>query len=85
MEQDKVKVVKYRNGYEIYINDTKMKLVKDFKIDEFGVNSEVTIKLACVDLKIIDGYDEIEKQDCTVKVSPSVLAETIREYLEEGE
>lgn len=64
---------------------TRIKFVKDILVDELDIYSDVTIKLVCVDLKIIDGYDEIEKQDCTVEVSPSVLAETIREYLEEGE
>lgn len=54
MEQDKVKLVKHTNGYKLYINGTEMNLVKDFKIDEFGVNSDVTIKLTCVDLEVIN-------------------------------
>lgn len=57
MEQDKVKVAKSKNGYKLYVNGTKINLVKDFKIDEFGNNSDVTIKLACVDLAIINEYD----------------------------
>ena len=85
MEQDKVKLVKHKNGYKLYVNGTEMRFVKDFKIDEFGVNSVVTVQLTCVDLEIISEDDEKEKQGCTVEVSPSVLAETIRKHLKEGE
>lgn len=82
MEQDKVKLVKHKNGYELYINGIKMKLVKDFKIDEFGVNSDVTIKLTCVDLEVIN---ENTVDICTkggekinLKLDGKVLKENIR-------
>ncbi|UEL47575.1 hypothetical protein [Terrisporobacter hibernicus] len=52
MDRDKVKVIKYEKGYDLYINDIEMKHVGDFKIDEFGIYSDITIKLCAVDLEI---------------------------------
>lgn len=83
MEQDKVKVVKYKNGYKLYINGTEMNKVKDFKIDKFGVNSVVTVKLTCVDLKVISEDDEKEKQGCTMKTNLKIDGKLISENLSE--
>ena len=85
MERDKVKLVKYKNGYKLYINGTEMRCVKDFKIDDFGVNSDVTIKLTHVDLEIISEYDEKEKQGCTMKtnlkIDDKLISENLSEYV----
>lgn len=83
MKQDKVKLVKQKNEYKLYINGTEMRHVKDFKIDEFGVYSDVTIKLTCVDLEIISEDDEKEKQGCTVRINTKIDSKLVSENLSE--
>ena len=88
MEQDKVKLVKHKNGYRLYINGTEINKVKDFKIDKFGVNSVVTVQLTCVDLEVIN---ENTVEICTkggekinLKLDDSVLKEEIVKYKKEN-
>ena len=54
MERDKVKVVKDENRFELYINGTRINFVKDILVDELDIYSDVTIKLTCVDLEVIN-------------------------------
>lgn len=54
MERDKVKVVKAEGRFELYINGTRIKFVKDILVDELDIYSDVTIKLVCVDLEVIN-------------------------------
>lgn len=61
MERDKVKVVKVEGRFELYINGTRINFVKDILVDELDIYSDVTIKLACVDLEVINEHNKKEK------------------------
>lgn len=81
MERDKVKVVKAEGRFELYINGTRINFVKDILVDELDIYSDVTIKLACVDLEVINEHNKKEKQGCTMEINSKVLEVELNEYI----